>query len=52
MATVLEFPTARQPSPNAARPMPGEVIFFPGVRVERRAPEPVEPARLEDAVRN
>ncbi len=41
MATVLEFPADRAPMARPAGPMAGaEIVLFPGVRFERREPEP------------
>lgn len=44
MATVLEFPATR---PSLGRPasqnIGAEIVFFPGVRFERREPESAAP---------
>jgi len=37
MSTVLEFPMERaMAAPPSIRKAPGEVVIFPGVRIERR----------------
>jgi hypothetical protein len=37
MSTVLEFPMERAMAvPPSSRQVPGEIIIFPGVRIERR----------------
>ena len=45
MATVLEFPATRPSMPRPDGPgLGGEIVFFPGVRFERRDPDPREAA--------
>ena len=48
MATVLEFPATR---PSLGRPpsqnIGAEIVFFPGVRFERREPESVQDGATE-----